>query len=221
MDKVLDRIRKLLALADGQANEHESKVALDAASRLMMQHGIDRDDLTQKQKAQLINFVVGEFTHAYIVLLAAASAKLMGTELITRSKGRNRTELSFFGRPENTAMSADLFHSLHHQCEVRYKQQLPKGMTQAERGRWRKQYKVAFASGVSNTVADILRNQSSPVGESRALVVHRDQLRGEIEEALNGMGMRMKKLKSTVKATAAGLAGYRSGTEAKLQDRVS
>jgi hypothetical protein len=41
-DKTLDRIRKLLAKAEGTTNEHERQTFMDVAQRLMAKYGIDR-----------------------------------------------------------------------------------------------------------------------------------------------------------------------------------
>ena len=44
-DKILDRVQKLLRVARGRANEHESAVAAAAAERLMREHQISHSDV--------------------------------------------------------------------------------------------------------------------------------------------------------------------------------
>jgi hypothetical protein len=44
--KILDKIRKLLALAKGNPNQGEMETALEIAQRLMLEHGIDESDVS-------------------------------------------------------------------------------------------------------------------------------------------------------------------------------
>jgi len=48
VNAIREKIKKLLAVAEGQANEHESARAMELASSLMMRHGIDRESLGEK-----------------------------------------------------------------------------------------------------------------------------------------------------------------------------
>lgn len=45
LDKLVDRVRKLLANAGNNPNEHEAAVAMEIASRLIAQHNLDADKI--------------------------------------------------------------------------------------------------------------------------------------------------------------------------------
>ena len=52
-EEILTKIRKLLATANDQCNEHESEIALRMATRLMVKHGIDESMLELETTGKL------------------------------------------------------------------------------------------------------------------------------------------------------------------------
>ena len=63
-DKILERIHKLLRVARGQANEHESATAARAAARLMQEHQIEESEVmsTKLTRAPLSVDVLASFS---------------------------------------------------------------------------------------------------------------------------------------------------------------
>src|SRR5688500_9369454 len=78
MSEIIDRVRKLLALAkDKGASEHEAATAMAMASRLMMQHHIDHlDDDKEKAKAVFGSWCFIDYAEDWHKVIAASVAKL-------------------------------------------------------------------------------------------------------------------------------------------------
>lgn len=62
-EKILKKITNLLAMADGQANENESEIALSKAYNLMQEYGLSREDVANMNK----DAVLGELDEQRLV----------------------------------------------------------------------------------------------------------------------------------------------------------
>ncbi len=183
MNPIIEKIKKLLALAGNNSNESEAARAMEMASTLMMKHGIEEDQVKGEVKQEIRPGTRYDDQAPFHRIVAQAVAELMGcsTYWYPRVKG-----VQFVGRPLNVTAAEELYVYVILQVEHLYRIELPKGLTQRERSQYRKTYKLACANRIHTRVRDIIRHQglsTSEASTSRALVVqHREVLRGEIDE---------------------------------------
>lgn len=224
MSEIHDKIKKLLAVAEGQANENESAQAMKFASMLMMRHGIDRSELGEKS-------VVGEgsmfdIDYKWHKAVASAAGLLYGA---TPFYNHAFTAFRYVGRSENIDAAQDTLAFMLLQVEALYKHNLPKGMSKSERAEYRRSFKQACAERVYNRCQEIVEEQmradaaGSPASTSTALVViaHREQLKVEVEDFLKTAGSIKKKSRAvSVKLNRGHIEGTRAGNDVDLNKKV-
>lgn len=203
-ESIKDKIRKLLAMADGQANENESAVAMKLASRLMMEHGIERDQIS----AEIAKLKRGEWfdlTWGWINYAAQAAATLYGCMVVTR-KG-DKKQFQFAGRNENVDAAQDTAAFLILQINALCKAHLPdaKKDPSFDYIAYKRSFKNACAMRVLARAHTIVAEQTQ--GTGTALVLHRDSLKKEVSDFLSaqaGMGrarnMRTPKIRENIGA---------------------
>lgn len=220
-----DKIRKLLALSEGQANEAESNSAMEMATRLMMEHGISEEAL--RGTAQQYSVGSGErvpvLSEAHHTLARAASL-MMGTRLL---QAKDASWVSFVGRPENRRQAESLFIYLVLQMDALYREALPRGLTQSKRAKLRKEYKKGVAMRVLYTSQNIVGrmiDQRSPSSGSTALTIlsHRETLMKEIDEflELGKFGSAKPKRGSHKPLSDEFYQGYQAGSAVKLNGEM-
>jgi hypothetical protein len=119
IDKVMDRVRKLLALAAEQSNdsEHERNLAMQHAQELMLKHGLEMSMIEgttdEERKVTEERFEVLEEDWRRSLLDSIARGSFARTYYYT---GSNRTVI--VGRPEQVAFVKELYHFLVPQLEA-------------------------------------------------------------------------------------------------------
>lgn len=104
-DKIIDRIRKLLALGSNNPNENEAAIAMKRAHRLLAEYNLSMADMSEKQKAEQDPYVRGEQVsrqrfRAHLRTIADSIGKLNFCKVFyTRSP--NFETYSFVGRKTN------------------------------------------------------------------------------------------------------------------------
>lgn len=221
MDTIREKIRKLLAVAEGQANEHESAQAMAMASALMMKHGINRDELGDKSS-------VGEGSHfpveyKWYKIAAQAAGLLYGTVAFGNY---GWTTFRFVGRPENIEASQDTLAFIILQVEALYKSHLPKGLSKADRAEFRRTFKQSCIMRVYQRCHDIVEEQKrvdAPLSDCRALVIveHRKLLEEEAMDYINGAGGVTEKARAVkIRYTPGSVAGFAAGDAVDLHRKV-
>ena len=114
--KMIERLQKLLRMADGQANENESQTALVLAHKLMKEHGMQMADL---KEATGVDWDIEKWTSewksqidSYSRILACATAKLFDCEWWMLRPGRRygyKVSLCFTGEKVDLAMAIEVW----------------------------------------------------------------------------------------------------------------
>lgn len=221
MDAIKEKIAKLLAVAQGNANEHESDEAMRLASALMMKHGIDAADIDMGARGSR----VGEsdavkFDHMWHRLVARCAAYLYGTQSMW-----TKTTITFVGRLDNREASLVTHHWLVEQVEAAYKSCLPKGMSKAARAEYRRTFKMACAlrllQRAHKLVAEIQENAPTIVGSTALVVVnHRKELEEEVDAFFKERKVRTVKTRINLKATLGAAHGVEAAEGIQLQKKV-
>jgi hypothetical protein len=219
MTTIHDKIRKLLALAEGQANENESTRALELAHQLMMKHGIEQDQLkAADSKPRTITGEDHEFDHRWQLCCAQACAALYGVRTLTRGTSK----FLYVGRADNISAAQDTLAFVILQVEQLYKAALPKNLTQAERARYRKEFKYVASQRIWARCRELVED-SSPASSGTGLVIyqHRQQLEAEIEEHISQwVRSKSKARHPKLKSSEAVNAGWEAGGRVDLHKGV-
>jgi hypothetical protein len=116
--KILDKIRKLLALATS-SNQHEAEAAMAKASELMQEHQIDEAEASLKQAEQ--EEVLKEYwqvpnlkmKYIWVVILAQAAGKLYDVEVLN-PRSLHGTQILWIGyKGDIEAAKITLEHLFH------------------------------------------------------------------------------------------------------------
>lgn len=221
MSAIHDKIRKLLAVANGNANEAESEVAMKMAAALMAKHQIDQDELGIARE-DVIHGDMFEMSHLWHLHAAHAAGVLYGAQPMS---SRNKEWVGFVGRPSNINAAQDTMAYIIVQVEALYKASLPKGLSKRARAEFRDDFKKACALRVYHRCLDIvddLRKQKDAVKGVNALVVqdHFKTLKEENEAFLQGVP-KAKPLKALViKERVGSFIGHRAGDHVQINRTV-
>lgn len=222
---IRDKIKKLLALAnDKGASENEAAVALEFATKLMMQHGIEQAELNE-MKAQVKEGEWFDFDKRWHVIVGQAVGRLYGVKPLGKSSAGHN--FRFVGRPDNLEAANATVVFVAEQIEALYKAFLPRGMSKQERAEYRRDFKYNCALRVNSRAAEIVeklttKDDAVAVGCTALVVVsHREQLDAEIEDFFEKINVRRTKARSvSVKISLGGLHGAKAGDQVRLQKGV-
>lgn len=222
MADIKDKIRKLLAMADGEANDNESKQALSMASMLMMKHGIDEVEVRESEAKPEVIEGTHLSTKHYQKYVGFSVNKLYRVRYVHWS---NHKQMAFVGRPELVEAAELTFAHITLQIEAAYKRALPKGLTKTERSHWRQDFKLAAAREVYWMCDEIIKAQSAPEIGGTALVLHESQLAEEISDYFKAQNIRSGKRRTgtglkRMRNFEATVAGNRAGRRVEVNVKV-
>lgn len=188
--KAKAKITKLLNMTvENGCSEDEQETAMSMAASIATRLGIDleaqrQSEPTPTQRKAMKKAFNQEFK-IHQTLAFQAAAELYGCELYAYNQGKSG--LFFVGREENIELAEQTAFWLMRQVELLYKQNLPRGLSQAVRAQYRKTFKAACAHRVYQRAVELMKqmrtNQEAAqraTGQN-ALVVqgYFDQLRKE------------------------------------------
>lgn len=118
MERVIERVRKMLAMANDKANIHESAVAAAMAEKLMRKYNLDMSDveiaeLGAKDVNQEFEWTGGK-TKAWQEWIAVAAAKLYDCE-VTYTGHKLNQGLAFRGVGPDPTVAAETFKYLRNE----------------------------------------------------------------------------------------------------------
>jgi Protein of unknown function (DUF2786) len=112
-DKILDRVKKLLALSTS-SNVNEAANAAAAAQRLMLEHRLTEADVSDTQEGQMFELSMGAvgFASRWKFVLVTAVARSFFCEAVGLRVGHRR-KVRIVGRKEDVEIAARVFRYLH------------------------------------------------------------------------------------------------------------
>jgi len=112
-NKILDRVKKLLALSTS-SNVNEAANAAAAAQKLMLEHRLPEADVSDTQEGQMFELSMGAagFSMRWKFVLVTAVARSFFCESIGLRVGKRR-KVRIVGRREDVEISARVFRYLH------------------------------------------------------------------------------------------------------------
>ena len=112
-NKVLDRVKKLLALSTS-SNVNEAATAAAAAQKLMLEHRLTEEDVSDTQDGQMFELSMGAagFASRWKFVLVTSVARAFFCEAVGLRVGQRR-KVRIVGRREDVEISARVFRYLH------------------------------------------------------------------------------------------------------------
>lgn len=211
---MIDKIRKLLALARNNPNSAEAEVALGKAMKMMAEHGIQEGDIQEETQVGVLQKLVKD--SIAISYLGSAAALLMGT-VFAEVNGQGWV---FVGRPQKCEASLEVLLFLLDEREKRYKEalQLREGlMNQRQRATFRKDFKYSFSVTMLSRAHKLNQHIKAESVGSNALVIHAEASTLEAEDFLRSKGSKIVQSKPrTYKDGAAVMGGITAAETVEL-----
>ena len=212
--KVLERIRKLLAMARDVSSPHEAVIAAGRARKLMDQHQVTELDLTSLDADQFesLEYTTGnKGTDKFTGLVALAVASLNDCIVMWRS-GNGYKYVQFDGLLGDAVCSVELMQYLRGEAYRQAERNVTENNSfrvRADRGA----YRVGFAKGVVAKVKELVAERRKvELSDGRSLVI--------VKGALVKQKFGVQRVKETTTRVAgsreAANAGYSAGYKANV-----
>lgn len=225
MENILDRVRKILALAKNNPNQNESETAMRRAQQLMLEHNLTQSDLKEPEEYVVDrgNFPTGkiltESRHIFPILRDFFFVEMFVTRSRSGYQNFNRkqeTTWSFIGKPENIEVAKYVFEYLSRTYRSLYREYLDENYGKSFRSQ---QYAGAFYSGVASGLSEKLSRDRNTFQEERGLVVVKDP---NLMDILNNQENMRKGGKHFYSGNeAAKSSGYEKGKEIQIRHGIS
>jgi hypothetical protein len=178
MDSMIDKIRKLMALAGSNPNVHEAAAAAEMAASLAAKYNIDMDAVRLRSEKSFIESETGGFSFSRrdemgALQMAMWTCRLFGCTVWYRTFNSCRKAV-ISGQPHNVALAESWLEFLWNSCK-RANREHAHAMsypTFGEREKARQSFRLAFCSAVAKRLmekVDSMKKQG--VSGSTALVV--------------------------------------------------
>lgn len=220
-EKLLDRIRKLLSLAEDQAGTPEGQRATELAEELMVRHGIEQALLAQKGATSDICarhiFVPAPYAREKALLLGAVAHYNQARSIVhtPRSWSRGCT-VSVYGYPSDLERVEVLHTSLCLQA-VRCMAARSKPLGE-DLATWRTSWLIGFRHGVISRLYELhSRVQSETSGAELAV---RDRS-AAVEQHVAELYPDSQSMRQSRSSGSGGEDGFEAGRRALEQERVA
>jgi hypothetical protein len=185
-ESIIQKIRKLFALAEGNANEHEREIAMRFAMELLSKHNLSVAQLEQEALQSSVCAVEGEFKlERWIQHILDAVCELYYTNYYISAR---RTAM-FVGTPENIAVSIDvaswLIESIRKESNKLYRDNYQ-----------RRSFRLGAAWKIVIRAIELAAEETTTArsnGSGGNLVVIRNQLERANEDYLSKLNLRQRK----------------------------
>jgi hypothetical protein len=220
-ESVVTKIKKLLALADGNQNEHEREVAMRFALELLAKHNLSLKQVNGSllNTETQVSEIQGYFRlDPWIRTVLSASCKLYYTDYYIKVEWlwwqeRNRKTPVFVGTAENIAVTIDvadwLIKSIRKESNWMYKEEFE-----------RRSFRLGAADRIMERVLQMTEaeKQGGPDtnSSSNSLMVLRHQLERANREHLAKLNLREGRSRSSIMNISAYEDGTVFGDEVKL-----
>jgi hypothetical protein len=226
-DKVLDRIKKLLALAEANPNEHEASIAMERAQRLLAKYNLSIADLPKDQLDKSDPYVRMDERYGAMKgpvagrSIAAAIAKLYFCKMFYVNIPNRGDIISFVGRTTNAEVakmvSRTVIESL--KLEARKGKHLPGFETN---------FMIAAANRICRRVHDLIEEakagqlkETDNVGEVKNLPALLETYKAEEERTEAFLKQEVGKLRETRRGSRGGAGDYGFAEGREAGNRVS
>lgn len=208
--KILDRIKKLLAVANGTNYEAEAATALRMAQSYMSSYGLDMTDveLQDDLAGEIVELVLDEHNNRlnpehWEQVLCLAVGTVFDCKPVRFHYDRTRSKMAFVGFKKDVGMAKIVFSSLYVSCRAAACRALPTG-----NGRPRLSFMYGVAERLyERAAAEKEKAKEEPTGRFALIVVEKaKQVENWTEDNMNLRTQKLRERKLDADA-------YRKGRE--------
>jgi len=153
-DKVIEKIRKLLAMAEDTSSPNEAMIAARRARKLMDKHQLKREDIEDKEATQFLQTQADKVTRqrkTWLLYIASASAVL--NDCVSVVSGAPEVIYKFRGFTSDAVVAKLTMDYLVDACERQLNQSDAVGASE------RNFFRVGFGQAVLNRAHEIKRER--------------------------------------------------------------
>lgn len=222
LEKVKNRIRKLLALAD-RGNEHEAKVAIAKAQRLMLEYKLEQDDVVEK-KSEVIRreteLYYTAYRNTYRDTLASLLADLYCCEYyIWNPKKSTKCYIAFIGLSADVDVLEDVVVFADECVNDWFK-----NFRKSEGWKYSAQYlnalKNTYGAGFAEGIADLLKEQLEEIKQEWGLIPVTPKEAKDFMASLTPL-QKKEEPNYDFQNISCFTAGYKDGNNAEIQDKIT
>jgi hypothetical protein len=158
-EKIVDKIRKLLALSESP-NEHEAMLAMENANKLLMKYNLEMSDVSESVDLNNIienNILSGMKLASFKTNLLSAVMRLNNCEIIIHNRIRGEKTIKALGKRHNIEVSVSMYEYLNSTLD-RLSSKRDKRLNSLS-------FKLGFAHSISQKVDEILRERNKKQNE--------------------------------------------------------
>lgn len=192
--KVVDRVRKLLALAGNKgAAESEAETARRLADAMLEAAGLTEEDIGEEDDpvatvADVEQPVTGSPREMWRSMILLAICRVVGVHPYTSRGSDGRMRLRVIGTAQARETVAELIPWVFRQVARAMRNAHPPAGLDAERRRlWVRSYRYGLADGIAAQARSVVEHRSAAPAESTALA-RRDAIAAAIERAKPRLG---------------------------------
>lgn len=224
--KIIDRVRKLLAMAEDSSSPHEAAIAATRASKLMQQHnldsaavrvkqGINRDDMSQREAGLGYGRIPAWYSQLLIPVAELHDCHVRYVRRNGTGPNAIETAAEFLGVDSDPEVCTYVFDFLCQQMDFlsrRYKHENPDA-SRADTN----DYRLGCAQGIVEVIKQMIAEKNAAeqeVSSGKELVVAKRQL---VAQAFNiNYGKRRRKTRASTHRQQ----GYRDGQNVRVRQGV-
>lgn len=228
-DKILEKIRNLLELAEDGGNDEESQTALLMAQKLMLKHKISQNELNEGGEQQIGIKSLSVYKRIYwwekvLVRIIADNFRVMFYMQSNRLPHQTSVQrkLVLMGYPEDVDLAYEMFYlaaeAMKHYASLHMKNSKEDGTSsKTPQNQLRKSYYQGFMDGLSSKF-EKQRQQMSSENEKYALIIKTPQdVLDKFNEEIHGqVSFKQPDLSKHNQAYA---EGYNKGSELSLSNK--
>jgi hypothetical protein len=215
-ESIVEKIKKLLALADGNQNEHERAVAMQFAMELLAKHNLSMSEVKDTDFGTKTDEFVSDFRlDPWVRVVIRAACKLYYTEVYTSTRydlwGRKLRVAVFVGTTENIAVTMEvagwLVSSIRNESNRAYKEQFE-----------RRSFRLGAADRILDRAKELMEAErhTATTSTGTSLMVVRNQLERANHEHLAKLNLRHTRRRSSYIAPDAYSRGEKYGERVRL-----
>lgn len=180
--KIIERVKKLLAMAEDKSSPHEASIAIRRARKLMDEHQLSRSDFKETSEPNFISKSQnqGARTPNWYKILMMGVSKLNDCHagVKTSKVGRSRrSEFVFTGLSEDILSAEVMMVFLVSAADKNWlqtKSLLQKTGEYSQKSK--NQYYLGFAHEIKNRISSMLEERQKESNEHRGLITYKSEL---------------------------------------------
>lgn len=214
-EKIVDKIRKLLALSES-SNEHEAMLAMENANKLLMKYNLEMSDISEIDLNEMVedNILSGKRIMNYKSTLLNSIMRLNNCEMIIHNKIGKEKTIKALGRKHNIQVSISMYEWLTVTMDK---------LAKKERGVNLNSFKIGFAHSISQKVNEIIKERDKQKNEfdknCTALVVQEKAL---VKQFMRSQYPNVKTVSNntSIRDQASYMAGRSAGQSISLNGQI-